>query len=214
MINIFFRMVAYTLPAAVDFEIKAPETALELIGRIGEVRQIELPNGEKVSITVLKARELMAYLQVDNLTPFYKKAGLSVQFDAASMINEFGMLVNQDKPMTEAVLDAIVVKATEQGLAKARALGMLNLRAARTACIKLHAEYFDNRFGVSWFWTAEKFLEYDESQYPEAAVVGSSNIDRSRNSRFCRRGVNYNHWSGNAPDNCYDIGGVVFGLPD
>ena len=195
--------------------IAAPRTALELINRIGEVRQIKLPDGQKVSITVLKARELMAYLGVDSLTSVYQTAGLSMQFDAASMINEFGMLVNQDKPMTQAILDAVVAKAKEQNLTKVDALGMLNLRASRIAYEKLHAENFHNKFGVYWFWTVEKFLgHYDENRYPKAAVVVPSNIDRSPNSRFCRRDVHRDLWGNGAPVDRYGPDGVVFGLSD
>ncbi len=219
MINMLFRRVslAQVPVAAVEAapRIEVPRTALELINIIGEVRQIELPGGQKVSITVLKARELMAYLGVDSLTSVYQKAGLSIQFDADNMINRFGMLINQDKPMTEAILDAVVAKAKEQNLTKADALGMLNLRASRIAYEKLHAENFHSKSGVYWFWTAEKFLgHFEESRYPKAAVVRSNNIDRSRDSRFCLRNVSNDNWYGFVLANRYNYEGVVFGLPD
>ncbi len=219
MINMLFRRasLAQEPVAAVEAapRIEVSGTALELINRIGEVRQIALPGRQKVSITVLKARELMAYLGVDSLTPVYQKAGLRVQFNAAKMINRSGMLVNQDRPMTEAILDAVVAKAKEQGLTKADALGMLNLKASRTAYEKLYAENFHSNFGIFWFWTAEKFLgHYEESRYPKAAVVKSYDIDRSRDSRFCLRRVGIDDWYDDAPVNRGYGGGVVFGLPD
>ncbi len=213
MINMLFRIVS--LAQAPVAAVEVPRTALELIGRIGEVRQIELPGGHKVSITVLKARELMAYLGVDSLTSVYQKAGLSVQFDAASMINKSGMLVNQDKPMTEAILDAVVAKAKEQNLTKADALGMLNLKVSRIASEKLQEEDFHEKFGIYSFWTAEKFLgHYKESQYPNGAVIRPCDIDKSRHSYFCLRNVSGGNWDYYSPVSRNYSEGVVFGLPD
>ncbi len=134
-----------------------------------------------------------------------------VRFDADTMINPQGVLVNQDRIMLEAIVTRLSAKAREKDLANADEIALSNLSASRKIYAMFNKAKIHKCFNLYWFWS-EILLKGMKSDGP-LGLASRLSIEDIRNGRACVRYVGNGRWNNNGLNFRYGRGGAAVLFP-